>query len=141
MERVSTIKELLKNRKLKVTTTRIDVLEHLMSYASAMPYSLLQKKLKNTDRITLYRTIKTLIEKGLIHQAIFSQEETYYAVCSNTCTHQSHLHNHIHFKCNKCLEVSCEHLKKEISVAVKGLQISEVSINASGLCRKCSGLN
>ncbi len=138
MEVHSKIKSLLKTRNLKITSTRTDVLMQLMNYKNAMPFSLLQKQLKDTDRITLYRTIKTLIEKGLIHKAIFNQEETYYAVCGNTCTHNTHTHNHIHFKCKKCDKVSCEYLDKEVEFSIKGLKIDEVSINVSGFCPKCS---
>ena len=66
---VKTIKELLHKRELKATNSRIDLLSNLDKFGSAMPYSAIQKALKSTDRVTLYRTLQTLSDKGIIHKA------------------------------------------------------------------------
>ena len=62
--RQKTIKELLHKRKLKATNSRIDLLSNLDKFGSAMPYSAIQKALKSTDRVTLYRTLQTLSDRN-----------------------------------------------------------------------------
>ena len=75
---VKTIKELLHKRELKATNSRIDLLSNLDKFGSAMPYSAIQKALKSTDRVTLYRTLQTLSDKGIIHKAAHIDNEDYY---------------------------------------------------------------
>ena len=57
---LANIKELLNERKLKATNSRVSLLHNILNYGSAMPYSAIQKALKSTDRVTLYRTLQTL---------------------------------------------------------------------------------
>ena len=59
------IKELLQKRKLKATSTRLNLLSKMGEYGSAMSHSAIQKKMNPIDRVTLYRTIETLKEKDL----------------------------------------------------------------------------
>ena len=98
---IKKIKELLHKRELKATNSRIDLLSNLDKFGSAMPYSAIQKSLKGRDRVTLYRTLQTLSDKGIIHKAATIDNEDYYAICGLSCTSQDHVHNHVHFKCSK----------------------------------------
>ena len=63
------LKEILKSRKLKATQTRLQLLSIFDQEKYAIPYSKIQVLMKETDRVTLYRTIETLLEKGVIHKA------------------------------------------------------------------------
>lgn len=137
MNTTTTITNLLKSRNLKKTTTRVELLTAVMHYGSAMPFSQLQQQLNNTDRITLYRTLKTLVDKGVIHKAYFSQEETYYALCGTTCSHQVHQHDHIHFKCTSCSAVSCVYLEEAPKFTLKDMHVQSININAEGICKAC----
>ena len=131
-------RELLQDRKLKATATRVEVLNLMQAYKKAMPLSELQKSMEETDRVTLYRTLNVLLKKGLIHKALISKEETYYALCGHKCNENSHLHNHIHFKCTSCQAVSCETLEREIKISLPSLRIDQINILATGLCRACN---
>lgn len=137
MDNLDKIIVILKSRKLKKTTARVELLSAMMHYGSAMPFAKMQQKLGATDRITLYRTLKTLVDKGVIHKAFFDQDETYYALCASTCVHQAHQHDHIHFKCISCKLVSCVHLEGAPLFSVKGLHINYLNINAEGVCSAC----
>ncbi|MCH2022905.1 MAG: transcriptional repressor [Saprospiraceae bacterium] len=137
MNQETKINQLLKKRKLKKTDARVELLELLMNYQTAIPFSIIQKELSSTDRITLYRTLKTLLNKGVIHKALYNEKDTYYALCGNSCSNISHAHNHIHFKCNKCMQVSCQDLEKEIYVSIEGFKIDQINITASGICQQC----
>ena len=105
---IKTIKELLHKRKLKATNSRIDLLLNLDKFGSAMPYSAIQKGLISIDRVTLYRTLQTLSDKGIIHKAAHVDNEDYYAICEHSCTADEHLHHHVHFKCDDCNTITCE---------------------------------
>ena len=131
------IREYLRNRKLKATPIRIELLHLLKEKASALPYSEIQENLKAFDRVTLYRTINVLIDNGIVHKASTSGDETYYALCSQECSKHCHKHEHIHFKCTKCNEVSCINIRKSIQMDIPGYRIDEISVEVSGICKKC----
>ncbi len=130
-------KNILQARDLKATSKRLEVLQTIADYGSAMPYSELQKALTNFDRVTLYRNINTLMDKGVIHKASTRGQETYYAICSHHCTAEHHNHQHIHFKCTSCKEVSCMEIDDHISVQIPNVQIQNIEIEASGICENC----
>lgn len=131
-------KSLLNARSLKATTTRLNLLGHLDQYGSAMPYSAIQKAMNPVDRVTLYRTLETLKEQGIIHKAYQEGSETYYAICGKQCKEHQHEHDHIHFKCEICKVVSCEDLEQEIFISIPKFTINKLSINLEGVCKNCN---
>ena len=131
------IKELLNQRKLKATNSRVSLLQIIYHFGSAMPYSAIQKALKSTDRVTLYRTLQTLSEKGIIHKAAHIDNEDYYAICDHFCTADEHFHHHVHVKCDDCHTITCENIEKEIDLSIPNYKINSVSINVNGKCKDC----
>ena len=131
------IKELLQKRKLKATSTRLNLLSKMREHASAMSYSAIQKQMNPIDRVTLYRTIETLKEKGIIHKVFQEKNETYYAICGISCDEHHHIHEHIHFKCLSCNTITCEDLPTNVNIALPNYQIQKISINIEGTCKKC----
>ena len=129
--------EYLRERKLKATPIRVELLKLLSDNGSALPYSDIQKHLKSFDRVTLYRTINALIDSGIVHKAYTTGDEIYYALCSQGCSRHCHNHEHIHFKCSKCNEVSCLHIDQAIKISIPEYEINEVSVEVSGVCKKC----
>ena len=90
------------------------------------------------DRVTLYRTIEKLKEKGIIHTAFQSNNEIYYAICGMDCSSENHIHNHIHFKCDDCHTITCENIEQEIYLSIPNFKINSVSINVNGKCKDCA---
>lgn len=133
----SEIQELLKERGLKATPMRMAVLELLKESKNARSHSELQDLLVDFDRVTLYRTLNTLNEKGIIHVAMTHNQETFYAICPSECDDHSHEHNHIHFKCEACEKVSCLHVNKDFNLVIEGYQVKQVSVMVSGKCASC----
>lgn len=129
---------LLRDRNLKATATRIEVLSLISAYKKPMPFSLIQKSLQGFDRVTLYRTIHALSENGIIHKALMDENETYYAVCSSSCSKDNHQHKHIHFKCSACNEVSCVQTDASLQVSIPGYLTTHFEVEASGLCVSCN---
>ncbi|MCG8578894.1 MAG: transcriptional repressor [Bacteroidales bacterium] len=137
MDAQEKIKDYLRERKLKATPIRVELLKLLSESASAVPYSDIQESLKNFDRVTLYRTINALIDSSIVHKASTSGDEIYYALCTRECSQDCHKHEHIHFKCTNCNEVSCIHVKQSIQITIPDHQVEEISIEVSGLCKAC----
>lgn len=130
-------KELLRSRDLKATQTRLNLLLTLKNHKAAMPYSALRKAMEPIDRVTLYRTLETLKEQGVIHIAVQTGNEAYYAICDHKCQKESHDHDHVHFRCIKCETVTCEEPAGKLEISIPGLEIHKYSVNVEGLCKKC----
>ena len=131
------IRGLLKKRGLKSTKTRVDLLTKMQDCSSAMSYSTIQKEMAPIDRVTLYRTLESLKENGIIHIAFQENNETYYAICGNSCDENNHQHEHVHFKCTNCNTVTCEKLISEIQILLPNYLIDKISVNIEGLCQLC----
>ena len=136
-ESTDQIKKLLRDRSLRATPTRVEVMRLVREDETAVAYSTLQASLGDTDRVTLYRTLNTLLENGLIHKALTTEQDTFYAACDTGCSAHEHAHNHIHFKCTVCDQVTCEQLPEAVQLTLPGHVISEVSISATGVCEGC----
>jgi Fur family ferric uptake transcriptional regulator len=134
---IDNIKEILKKRSLKATSNRLNLLTKLQNNGSAMSYSKIQETMQPIDRVTLYRTIEKLKEKGIIHTAFQSNNEIYYAICGMDCSTENHIHNHVHFKCIKCETVTCEELLNSLNILLPKYEIHNIAVNVNGLCEIC----
>ena len=92
----------------------------------------------DTDRITLYRTLKSFEQSGLIHRVIDDTDVLRYAACSIECSAQAHFDNHVHFKCGTCQHTYC--LSQVAIPAVQlpgGFQAERRDFLLSGVCQFC----
>ena len=128
---------LLKN--LRITPFRVAVLAVFKKHKNAIDIAQIEKSLKEFDRITLYRTIKTFIESGLIHEIVMPGDIKKLALCSEECGNENHEHNHqhLHFKCDKCDEVYCLELASFPKIAYPKFKINSLEIQGSGVCEGC----
>ncbi|MEJ2005417.1 MAG: transcriptional repressor [Cyclobacteriaceae bacterium] len=131
--------EILRNYKLKKTSCRQDVLRLLLRGNHAMSHAELEAAVnENYDRVTLYRTLKTFQEKGLIHKVLDDDGAAKYAPCSD-CTLGEHHHEHVHFKCNKCGNTVCIEDTNIPKIDLpEGFRIQERNLLISGICNKCN---
>tara|TARA_B100000965_G_C19468088_1_gene702820 strand:+ start:635 stop:1048 length:414 start_codon:yes stop_codon:yes gene_type:complete len=135
--KINEFKEILKKRNLKATSYRLNLLTKMQNNGSAMSYSNIQSTMQPIDRVTLYRTIEKLKEKGIIHTAFQSNNEIYYAICGMDCNSENHIHNHIHFKCLKCETVTCEDVLNSLNISLPKHEIHNISVNVKGICEVC----
>jgi Fur family ferric uptake transcriptional regulator len=131
-------KELLRNRSLRATKPRLKLLHAIEDYASAMPYSAIQKAMSPIDRVTLYRTLESLTSNGVIHKALQEGTDVFYAICGHRCAVGHHKHDHIHFKCQTCNTVTCEKPIEGIEILLPEYEIHKVAVAVEGICPKCS---
>jgi Fur family ferric uptake transcriptional regulator len=131
------MEDLLRKKKLRVTDFRLAVLAIFSKYDHAISTEEIEQELKEFDRITLYRTLKSFTEKGIIHEINYPQEEKRLALCADACTGDHHHHQHIHFKCKECGEITCSEIDALPDVSLNGFHIEQLEIQAQGLCGKC----
>lgn len=138
MNDVKEINDLLKQYNLRVTAVRKSVLSLFIdNVKKGLSHSFIEKSLNNSDRVTLYRTLKTFEEQGLIHQVNDGTGSAKYALCSSACNHLNHYDNHAHFYCNNCNETFCLENTKVNFAAPTGFQLAETQIIMKGLCNNC----
>ena len=133
---------LLQEHDLRVTASRIRALKIFIDNEHALSQPDLEKSLGDEfDRVTLYRTLTSFLEKGLIHKVPDDAGAARYAFCSHDCTTQAHQDEHIHFKCNICGNTNCldelpfPHFKEP-----EGYTFTQTNILIQGICKSCAAI-
>jgi Fur family transcriptional regulator, ferric uptake regulator len=131
--------KMLKTHQLRHTDCRQDVLATFIEAQFALAHSDLEKQFQQYDRVTLYRTLKTFLDKGLIHKVLDDEGTPKYALCHLECEEHHHHHDHIHFKCVVCGVTTClNNLYIPVIELPKGYKILEMNFLVQGNCPNCS---
>lgn len=132
--------DILKQKRLRVTPFREKVLDLFLQSTHAISVNDIEQAIGEHDRITLYRTIKSFTKKGIIHEIVMPGDIRKLALCEPVCDGGigHHEHNHVHFKCKQCEEISCIPLDDFPSISIKNFTIDSVELQASGTCDKCN---
>ena len=127
---------MLEKKQIRKTPFRLEVFNLFKSSKNAISLKEIEKDLISFDRITLYRTLKLFIEKGVIHEVLHSNGKKY-ALCKDQCNEHQHQHNHPHFHCSSCNESFCleAHIK---DLYLPGYIIEQTDLNVNGICKKCN---
>lgn len=133
-------KQLLTQHSLKITVPRLSVLAVLHSRAMATSQPDLEQLLgTQIDRVTLYRTLSTFEEKGILHKVMGINGTSNYALCSTACTQHQHHDQHIHFNCTTCLNVYClDKLQIPQLQIPDGFTTKKIDLMVTGVCNKCN---
>jgi Fur family ferric uptake transcriptional regulator len=129
--------ELLKSHKLRVTPFRLKVLSAFKQNHSALSLNDLETSLGDFDRVTLYRTLKTFSDKGIIHEILMPGDVRKMAICQESCSVSKHDHKHVHFHCDSCQETFCIDLPAYPEIELDGFSIKQLEIQAQGICKDC----
>ncbi len=130
--------EILKSHKLRITDCRIDTLGVFTESPGAYTFSELEVELNHYDRVTVYRTIHSFVDQGILHRIPDDSGSARYGLCHDTCGPGDHHHDHIHFKCQKCGTLECITGHRVPKVEIPGYHIREIDLILGGLCRKCN---
>lgn len=134
------ISDILKETGLRVTDTRKDILQNFIDTASAISQGDIESAMgSGLDRVTIYRTLRTFTDKGIIHKILDDNGGVKYALCKDACKSDGHHHHdHVHFKCSSCQQTTCleTHFIPEIKLP-DGYQKEEVNILVQGVCPNC----
>lgn len=130
----------MKNNGMSVTSGRKFILDAFLNSKAALSHQDIEIKCSHRfDRVTIYRTLQTFIDKGLIHTIPSTDSNIRYALCSEECQGATHHHdNHVHFKCERCGDIVC---LDEVTVPVVklpiGYSVREINMVVNGTCQTC----
>lgn len=131
---------ILSRNKLRRTAPRQAVLDVFVKEQMALSQPELEHLLKEScDRVTIYRTLTTFLEKGLIHKVLDDAGAAKYALCAHDCdSDHTHNHNHVHFKCEQCGQTRClDDVHVPAFSLPKGYKVNETNVLLQGLCSDC----
>lgn len=132
------MKEIFKKSGLKNTRARLAILETFSSKCEPLDAEDINKRLKKKeiDLVTIYRTLASFEEVGILRKVDLHKESQYYELRE---------HHHHHIICNKCGLVEklkgCDIEKltsKLISKSANFKTIKDHSLEFFGVCEKCS---
>lgn len=130
---------LLAAKQINPTAMRLLVLQYLLQQSSAVSLHQLEAGFAHADRVTLYRTLKTFEEKGLVHAIQDGSGVTKYALCTEACSSGAHHDLHLHFFCTRCGETYCLPKTRVPEVTLPNNFVAEeLNLTARGLCDRCS---
>ncbi len=133
---------LLKKHRLRITQFRVDTVSLFLQSGKALSSGDIESLLAEADRITLYRTLKTLEDKGIIHKAIDGTQVVKYALCEASCDEHHHHDEHVHFHCTHCESTFClDHIFVPSVTLPKGFTAAETNMIVNGTCQDCSRRN
>lgn len=135
------IKDMLKEHQLRHTDCREEVLGIFLEKEFALAHSDLERSLENSfDRVTLYRTLKSFLEKGIIHKVLDDEGTPKYALCNEQhCSEHAHQHEHVHFKCQQCGQTQClDSVQIPALQLPSGFSVQETNLLIQGTCQKCN---
>ena len=131
--------QILKDFRLRSTTSRSTILDLFIHKDYALSYSDIEKEVAAAfDRVTVYRTLKTFLDKGVVHKVLDDGGSLKYALCNTHCTSNNHHHDHVHFKCIKCGQTNCLDNVEVPSIKLpNGFNAKEINLLIQGICNKC----
>lgn len=135
----SVVAGLLRRNNLSITESRKKILSLFLSSPDALAHSDIERKAgEKFDRVTVYRTLQTFVEKGIIHTIPTAENGVLYALCKD-CTEGHHRDDHVHFVCTACNSTIC--LDDVVSPKIElpaGYIAQNVQVVINGICKSCN---
>jgi Fur family transcriptional regulator, ferric uptake regulator len=131
---------LLKNHGLRRTAAREAILQMLADAGRPLSNQDILQKRKGAgafDRVTVYRTLETLLDVGLLHR-VQGMDGTW-RYCRHKYESPGHCAgNHIHFLCSRCDQMSCLPEQPLPWIAApEGAKIHSKQLVVHGYCAAC----
>jgi Fur family ferric uptake transcriptional regulator len=131
-------RQMLKSARLYRTAGRVSVLKALLRADKALTQEQIAGRMgkKRFDKVTIYRTLESLVKVGLVHKAYVEERARYFELAHNCSETQCHPH----FTCTNCGRTNCltdmtiPGLKKRH----KGFLIQRQRTRLEGLCPTCA---
>jgi Fur family ferric uptake transcriptional regulator len=117
----------------RVTSTRVRVLAALVAAQKALSRQDVERALaERLDRVTLYRVLDWLVERGLAHRA--AGEDRVWRFMAG----EPHA-DHAHFHCRQCDAVLCLRARAGRAVRLpRGFRGESIDLTVHGLCAECA---
>lgn len=129
----------LQKKDIRPTAMRMLIYKFLAQNKFAVALTDIENHFAKSDRTTLYRTIKTFEEKGVVHQIDDGTGTSKYALCEEGCNCEFETDLHLHFHCNICDQTICltDHKIPQINIP-EGFIAEDANLVLKGICDKCS---
>ena len=131
--------EILKRNSLSITDSRKIILELFLKTEGALAHADIEKNTSvNFDRVTVYRTLQTFTENGIIHQIPTTDNTILYALCKDKCEAGHHHDEHVHFICVNCEKTICmdDVVVPQVKLP-KGFIPLQTAMVVKGTCNDC----
>ena len=133
------IAEVLRKNNLSITESRRKILGLFLQSPDALTHGDIEKKAgEKFDRVTVYRTLQTFVEKSIIHTIPTADNAVLYALCKD-CEEGHHHDDHVHFVCTHCNTTICldDVVTPRIDLPA-GYKAENVQVVINGLCKNCN---
>lgn len=130
---------ILKKNRLSVTTGRKKILDLFIKSPGALAHADIERNTgAGFDRVTVYRTLQTFVDKGIIHLIPTTDNSVLYALCKDKCEQGHHHDRHVHFLCNECGKTICldDVTVPEVKLP-NGFRPSTAHMVVNGTCSDC----
>jgi len=130
---------ILKKNQLSVTEGRKKILELFYKSDGALAHADIEKNTEAAfDRVTVYRTLQTFVDKGIIHHIPTTDNSILYALCKDDCEEGHHHDHHVHFICDNCNKTIClEDVTVPDVKLPKGFKPKHAEMVVTGICDDC----
>src|SRR5215207_6812853 len=131
--------DVIRRKHLSITDSRKKILSLFLIHKDALTHSDIETKAgEKFDRVTVYRTLQTFVEKGIVHTIPTADNTVRYALCKD-CTEGHHHDDHVHFVCSNCNKTIC--LDDVVSPKIdlpEGYIAENVQVVINGVCKDCN---
>ncbi len=134
------INNTLKHHNLRITKVRVEILSLFQTHKKALTHADLEAKYdKKFDRVTIYRTLSSFLENGLLHKIPDDSGVAKYALCHHEGTAHTHDDHHVHFKCKQCEKIECLHTLEIPKLQLpKKYKMENANLLIDGICATCN---
>jgi Fur family transcriptional regulator, ferric uptake regulator len=132
------LNDILRRKHLSVTDSRKKILSLFLVSPDALAHGDIEKKAgEKFDRVTIYRTLQTFVEKGIVHTIPTADNSIKYALCKE-CEEGHHHDDHVHFICTNCQKTICldDIVSPQINLPA-GYEAENVQVVINGVCKDC----
>jgi Fur family ferric uptake transcriptional regulator/Fur family peroxide stress response transcriptional regulator len=123
----------LKDVGIRPSVQRVAIAQYLAQHRNHPTvddiYSALRDEYPTLSRTTVYNTVTTLADSGVILSLSIDQSNARYDYDISV---------HAHFRCRKCGKVVDLEMPKFEPITPEGLQVDAVKVYYEGLCAECS---
>lgn len=130
---------ILEKHGLRKTPNRVSILNEFSKSKHALSHGDIEIALKELDRVTIYRTLSSFADQGIIHKVLDESGTSKYALCMAECSEHKHEDSHVHFSCTKCKRTFCmENISIPHLPIPKGYAVKELNLLVQGICKNCN---
>ncbi|MBI5331057.1 MAG: transcriptional repressor [Betaproteobacteria bacterium] len=129
----------------RVTAARAQVLDLLIATPTALTHQEIAQAARaagaELDRVTLYRVLDWLVEKGLAHKIAADDRVWRFNALAADAPAADRMHEHAHFQCRQCGRLYClDELHPLFAFSLpQGFRCDHADLTLHGACAACTG--